>query len=236
MTFGIQNKIQMRLLAGHKNPLTLFRLRAAARDSHSLLSADEAFLLHELANAQAVLPGVMAEFGVYRGASAALICQVKGETPLHLFDTFEGLPAPADHEEQVFSKGQFPGTLASVKQALAEFPEVHYHPGIFPASTEGLDSLRFSFVHLDVDLHDATLAGLAFFYPRMVPGGIILTHDYSIIEGVSRAFTRFMADKPERVIELSTTQAMVVCQPGAHAAEQRNDRAILHAAPDSAAA
>ena len=44
----------------------------------------------------------------------------------------------------------------------------------------------------------------------MVPGGIIITHDYSIIPGVASACRQFLQDKPETMIELPTTQAMLV--------------------------
>ena len=47
----------------------------------------------------------------------------------------------------------------------------------------------------------------------MLPGGIILTHDYSTLyAGVARAFTDFLRDRPEAVIELPTTQAMIIVQ------------------------
>lgn len=220
MTFGIQNKIQMKLLAGHKCGQKLKRLRNAADASHSLLSTDEAFLLHELAHAQAALPGALAEFGVYRGASASILCGIKGDRPLHLFDTFAGLPSPSGKECGIFSEGQFTGSLSSVRHLLKRYEKVHFHVGLFPGTTVGLEDLRFSFVHLDVDLYDATLAGLEFFYPRMVPGGIILTHDHSIIDGVARAFDEFLADKPERLIELPTTQAMILRSPSAKTAAE----------------
>ncbi|CAI9121126.1 TylF/MycF/NovP-related O-methyltransferase [Brytella acorum] len=224
LTCGLQNRLQMSLLAGHKKPVTIERLRDATRRSASLLSSDEAFMLHEFAQAQAALPGVMAEFGVYQGASAAVLCAAKGSRPLHLFDTFEGLPEPSTKDGKVFSSGQFKGTLPRVKNALRGYTDVHYHRGIFPETAHGLEDLRFSFVHLDVDLHDATLAGLEFFYPRMVPGGIILTHDHSIIEGVARAFSEFFGDKPERVIELATTQAMVIRSAPAEAGKLREQQ------------
>ncbi|NLE39771.1 MAG: macrocin-O-methyltransferase, partial [Pirellulaceae bacterium] len=54
------------------------------------------------------------------------------------------------------------------------------------------------------------LACLEYFYPRMIPGGIILSHDYDILAGVMKAFHEFFADKPESIIELPTTQCMVV--------------------------
>lgn len=210
LSFGVHNRIQAMLLSGHKHPVTLRRLRKAASGTDSLLSSDEAFLLHELAHAQAGMEGDFAEFGVYQGASAELLCMVKGSRTLHLFDTFEGLPSPGERERAIFEKGEFCGTLDTVRRKLAGYGQVSYHPGFFPDSAAGLKERRYSFVHLDVDLHEATLAGLSYFYPRMVPGGIIVTHDYSIIEGVASAFSAYLADKPERVIELPTTQAMII--------------------------
>jgi len=210
LTFGVHSAIQMKLLGGHKHPVTLRRLKQARADTDSLLSSDEAFILHELAQAQAIYEGDLAEFGVYRGASAELLCMVKAHRTLHLFDTFEGLPAPKGKERKVFVKGEFNGSLKSVERKLSGYENVVFHPGFFPDSAAGLGEERYSFVHLDVDLYEATLAGLTYFYPRMIPGGIILTHDYSIIDGVSLAFSEFLADKPEHVIELPTTQAMII--------------------------
>jgi hypothetical protein len=48
------------------------------------------------------------------------------------------------------------------------------------------------------------------FYPRMMPGGIILTHDYSYLNGVRAAFTEFLATRRERAIELPTSQAILI--------------------------
>ncbi len=88
---------------------------------------------------------------------------------------------------------------------------MHYYCGYFPQSATTLDpSLKFSFVHMDVDLYDSTLSSLNFFYERMLPGGIMLSHDYSILEGVRTAFHEFLSDKPEGLIELPTTQAMII--------------------------
>ena len=207
---GTQNRLQMGLLAGHKCPTVISTIKRSRRGAEALLSSDESFVLHAVAGAQAALDGDFAEFGVYEGSSARLLCEVKQDRMLHLFDTFAGLPPPGGEEGRVFVAGHFRSRLDAVRAALAPFPGVHFHPGFFPGSATPLGSHRFSFVHLDVDLEDSTHAGLSFFYERMVPGGIILTHDYSVIPGVARAFARFLADKPERVIELPTTQAMVI--------------------------
>ena len=52
----------------------------------------------------------------------------------------------------------------------------------------------FSFVHLDVDLYQSTKDGLAWFYPRLNRGGILISHDYSNADGVRKAFDEFFAE------------------------------------------
>ncbi len=207
---GASNRLQMMLLSGHKSPSTLTALRQARRGAEPLLSNDEMFVLHELGRAQSGLDGDFAEFGVYEGCSARLLSEVKGERTLHLFDTFGGLPIPNAREGRVFASGHFSATLDGVRRKLASFDKVCFHPGLFPQTASGLGDCRFALVHLDVDLEESTRAGLEFFYPRMLPGGILVTHDYSIVPGVAAAFDSFLSDKPETLIELPTTQAMLI--------------------------
>jgi len=210
LTIGLFAQLELLILRGHKDHSTLASIRRCRRGTESLLTGNEAFLLHSLARAQRSLRGAMAELGVYQGSSARIICEAKGNSALHLFDTFSGFPEPGEGESHIFARGQFAASLSSVRSALGAYGEVHFHPGVFPQSAAGLDELRFSLVHLDVDLYASTLAGLEFFYPRMVPGGIIVTHDYSTLPGVAQAFSTFLAKKRRAIIELPTTQAMVV--------------------------
>jgi hypothetical protein len=65
-------------------------------------------------------------------------------------------------------------------------------------------------VHFDVDLYESTKACLEFFYPRMIVGGVMLSHDYSLLAGVRKAVDEFLQDKPEKPIELPSTQCMIV--------------------------
>ncbi len=176
------------------------------------MSAFEQYLVYALARAQRSLPGAMAEVGVYRGASAKLICEVKDHKALHLFDTFAGLPEATEQDRGVHRTGQYACSLEAVQAYLAKYDNVHYHPGLFPDSTAGIEEQQYCFAHFDVDLYASTLACLEYFYPRMVRGGIMLSHDYGMLAGVEQAFQEFFADKPEDIIEQPTTQCMVVKQ------------------------
>ena len=210
--FGLRlwSRLQFSALGGRKDPEIVAVLRQIYRQRRSLLSAFEQYLVYGAARAQAKRPGAMAEVGVYNGASAKLICEAKGEKTLRLFDTFTGLPESTPEDRAVHRPGQYECSLESVQRYLAGYENVHFHPGLFPESAAAVPEDRYCFVHFDVDLYAGTLACLQYFYPRMIPGGIILSHDYGLLAGVQQAFDEFFADKPEGIIDQPTTQCMVV--------------------------
>jgi O-methyltransferase len=167
-----------------------------------------------LARSVARLPGEMAEVGVYQGGSARILAAGSGGAGLHLFDTFSGMPRSDANRDGGFAEGDFADTsLPAVQAFLAGYPGIHFYPGLFPATAAGLpEALRFKLVHLDADLHASTLAGLGFFYSRLVRGGVLVAHDYNdpTVPGVRAAFEEFMPGKPETLIELWDTQCVFV--------------------------
>jgi O-methyltransferase len=143
------------------------------------------------------IPGDMAEAGVYNGKSSRFIHIFAPEKVLYLFDTFEGFTGlDPDFRE------------TSVQEVLKLFRDpskIVIKKGIFPTTTKGMENHRFAFVSLDMDLYDSILDGWKFFYPRVSKGGYIFVHDYNspISEyGTHRATNDFLADKPEKIIEL----------------------------------
>jgi hypothetical protein len=177
-----------------------------------LLNYSEACQIISAVTATARIPGDLAEVGVAYGASAKLILEYSKNKTLHLFDTFAGLPAPDGSDSAKFQGGDFRSDVHSVRDYLgtSSASRVAFHVGLFPATTAPVENTTFSFVHLDVDLYQSTLDGLRFFYPRLSPGGILISHDYVSADGVNRAFQEFFADKPEPVIEVTGYQCMVV--------------------------
>lgn len=192
-------------------------------DLHAQLLKDECgeqrlaerYNLYTLAKATSHLPGALAEAGVYRGGSAKILCTVKGNNPLYLFDTFEGMPRVNKATDGHFSQGNFADTgYESVAAYLYSFTNVHFYKGFFPDSAIGKEPEKqsYRFVHLDLDIYESTFNALGFFYPRMVSGGIIVSHDYSNLNvpAVKKAFHDFFKDKKEAVIPLWGSQCMVV--------------------------
>lgn len=171
---------------------------ALERGSLLLNGFEAATVMHFVVSTEG-LDGAIAELGTFAGGSARLICAVKGDTPLYLFDTFEGLPELASADAGgPWRKGMFAYSESAVREYLAEFNEVHLLSGLFPSTAGPIAAKRFRFVHLDADLYEPTKAGLDFFYPRMASQGVILIHD-SHAAGPSRALREFLADKPERL-------------------------------------
>lgn len=207
---GLWSKLQVASLRARKNPEIVALLDSIVREGRSLLSAFEQYNIYSLAKAQSSREGSLAEVGVYRGASARLICEVKGDKPLHLFDTFEGLPKSAPEDRGIHKEHQYAVRLEEVQEYLKKFPNVHFHKGLFPDSAKDVPEQQYSFAHFDVDLYEGTKACLQYFYPRMIPGGIMISHDYGLLAGVEKAFDEFFQDKPEKIIDLPTTQCMVI--------------------------
>lgn len=213
--FGIRSwsRVMMAALGSRKDKEALKLIRQVFRDNRSLMTSYEMWIIYSLARAQMKMPGAIAEVGVYKGASAKIISELKGDKALHLFDTFEGLPQASEHDRGVHKIGQYTCSLESVQDYLQGYPNLHYYKGLFPDSAINVSDDRFCLAHFDVDLYEGTKACLEYFYPRMIPGGIMVTHDYDILAGVRKAFEEFLADKPESLIELPTTQCMVVKLP-----------------------
>jgi len=156
------------------------------------------------------IPGDMAELGVYRGLSARLIHHYLPERKLYLFDTFTGFDE-RDVKAELAATGRQTDraafTQTEVKKAWANIAplnsNVEVFPGFFPESAPAfLARKQFAFVHLDADLHDPILAGLSFFYDKVVPGGFILVHDYNSWLGARKAVTEFFRGKPETPIPM----------------------------------
>jgi O-methyltransferase len=181
----------------------------------TLVSADRCFMLHQLVRHAGALDGDMAEVGVYRGGTARLLARSCPHKTMHLFDTFSGLPKP-DQQWDRLPESDFKDTsLAEVKHFLADCVNVRFYPGLFPDTAQDLRGLRFCFAYADADLYESTRSCLTFFYPRLVPGGVLVIDDYNWQEcpGVKQAVGEFLQDKPERPIVARRYQCVIIKLP-----------------------
>jgi O-methyltransferase len=161
-------------------------------------------------DAVAGVAGDLAELGVYRGGVARLLATSCPARTVHLFDTFTGIPWDGyDVGLDRHQPGEFSTRLNDVCEYLADCPNVSFHPGLFPGTATGD---RFAFVHLDADLYASTWAGLAYFWPRLSPGGAVVLDDWRWpwCPGVAKAVADYFGAKPPTLSETAPYQLTII--------------------------
>lgn len=165
--------------------------------------------LQDFAKISQHLEGSVAELGVYRGDFARYINESFQEKTLYLFDTFEGFTHSDVSKDSTMahSLGAKHFANTSVELVLSKMPykeRCAIKKGWFPQSAVGLENERFCFVNLDCDLYEPILAGLRYFYPKMVRGGVILCHEYFSqgYVGVREAVMEFIAESSDEIYTL----------------------------------
>ena len=210
---NLNTKFQFRLLSFYNDKKIIDLIKIVKKEVDFAFFPIEAYHVYSIAKSQSKLEGDMAEVGVYQGGSAKLISEVKNEKELHLFDTFEGLPKVSERDTHFgtsyWKTGEFSNTsLENVENYLSNYKNIFCYKGKFPDTSEPIKTKKFSFVHLDVDLFQSTIDCLEFFYPRMINGGIILTHDYHT-DGVKQAFNEFCKNEKIPQIQLLGSQCII---------------------------
>lgn len=184
--------------------------------------------LYHVALAASSVPGDTAECGCFRGAGSYMImkatqaehARVTGRIH-HIFDSFEGLSEPDAQDIQSetgrssWRKHDLSAQEHVVRRNLKGAGDFRCHKGWIPERFGDVADRNFALVHIDVDLYQPTRDSLAFFYPRMNPGGFIVCDDYGSVRcpGARRACDEFMADKPEKIIRLTSGQSLIVRLP-----------------------
>jgi hypothetical protein len=162
------------------------------------------------------LEGDLAELGVYKGNTATLLAAYArrlGATA-YMLDTFEGFNQDdlvgIDADAKV---GSFSDTSLDAVRGLVGEGGVRFIKGYFPAAAAELpQNGTYCFVHIDCDLFAPIKSGIEYFYPRLVPGGFLIAHDYSSLHwnGAEKAVDEFFLDKPECPIPLPDCAGSVV--------------------------
>ena len=161
------------------------------------------------------IAGDVAELGVYKGNTAAILARFAERigSRCYLFDTFEGFAERDMSGVDAGSPMAFRDTRLDDVRELVKSDAGVYVQGWFPESLAQLDvDPRFALVHIDCDLYKPMKAGLEYFYPRMVSGGVLVMHDYMSLywRGVEQAIDEFLVDKPERLVCIPDKSGTVV--------------------------
>ncbi len=183
-------------------------------EGHTVVTPDRAYLIRQLSLSCRDIEGDYAECGVFRGGTSYLIAEaINGsDKTLHCFDTFEGMPITARNDPSGHKPGEMGETSEKfVDDYLKQF-KTELHAGFIPLTLLDVREKQFAFVHIDLDIYRSVHDAVAFFYPRMSKGGIMLFDDYGFYgyqEAAKKAVDEFFESK-EPVIMLPTGQAMII--------------------------
>jgi predicted O-methyltransferase YrrM len=178
--------------------------------------SDALALLREKAGSTDV--GDYLEFGVYYGSSTLSMWRALTEggfdgVRLFGFDSFEGLPESAAHEDGgEWAPGQFAMSERRTRRRLMEEgvdpSRLHLVPGWFDdtatdATARRLGIERAGVVLVDCDLYSSTRTALAFVHPRLSRHTVLLFDDWTTSDlhekdmGEKRAFEEWLEEHPE---------------------------------------
>lgn len=198
-----------------------------------LRRAQRAYNLARYFHRNLPLTGARAECGVLHGFSALLLSRVALSTDpqftgagLHLVDSFEGLSQPTPRDaireralpdgsvrfEYGARQGDMASSLEHVQRVLRAFSGITFHKGWIPDVLGSLPEAAWTFVHIDVDFYEPTLACLEYFVPRLASGGVIINDDYAspLFPGGGRAWDDYCNPQKLMFTVLDTGQAVFV--------------------------
>ncbi len=167
----------------------------------------------------AKVPGAYVECGVWRGGSsmaAALGFLAAGDArPLYLFDTFEGMSEPSEHDRRAADNTSASVLLdhsgesdkiwcrASIEDVAANMATTGYESeNIQLCKGKVEDTLpmqapdQISILRLDTDWYESTKHELIHLYPKLSVGGVLIIDDYGYWDGARKAVDEYFSDKP----------------------------------------
>jgi len=161
--------------------------------------------------------GAVVECGVWRGGSsmaAALMLRELGaaDRDLYLFDTFEGMSEPGEHDRRarggvaaaellatsakqakVWAYSPLDEVRANLRSTGYPMERVRFVQGKVEDTIPGRAPGKIAILRLDTDWYDSTRHELEHLYPRLAVGGVLIIDDYGAWEGARRAVDEFIA-------------------------------------------
>ncbi|MEZ5366460.1 MAG: TylF/MycF/NovP-related O-methyltransferase [Bryobacterales bacterium] len=156
--------------------------------------------------------GAFVECGVYRGGCggvmAALAAEADPPRRTWLFDSFEGLPEPSEHDRanRQAAAGEYAAPIDDVRRLL--FDELRLDPASIAIEKGWFDQTLpdtapqigpISVLRLDADLYESTRCCLENLYDQVEPGGFVIVDDYLGWPGCRKAVDEFLAGRGHRV-------------------------------------
>jgi O-methyltransferase len=161
--------------------------------------------------------GAVVECGVWRGgsamAAALMLCDLgAADRDLYLFDTFEGMSEPGEHDRRardaagaaellaastkaakVWAYSSLDEVRANLQSTGYPMERVRFVQGKVEDTIPEHAPDRIAILRLDTDWYVSTRHELEHLFPRLAVGGVLIIDDYGAWEGARRAVDEFVA-------------------------------------------
>jgi len=162
------------------------------------------------------IEGAIVECGVWKGGSsmAALLALVRRSDfsrEVWLYDTYEGMTAPGEHDaeanKQLFAshsrddgssdwcRAELGEVFANIESCGYPMAQMKFIKGRVEKTIPGALPDRISVLRLDTDFYESTRHELEHLYPRLSSGGILMIDDYGAHAGAKRAVDEFLLEE-----------------------------------------
>ncbi len=167
------------------------------------------------------LPGDFVECGVNTGIYSLAVCEYtdfnKTGKRFWLFDTFNGIPEQQMSERERKLRGgenprMYPDCFELARRNFAAFPAATLVRGIVPDTLRTVPIERVCYLSLDMNIAAPERAAIEYFWPKLVPGAIVILDDYawSGYEEQKTAMDGFAAVAGVQVLTLPTGQGILL--------------------------
>ncbi len=182
------------------------------------------------AESAARLGGDFVECGVNRGFLSSAIMQYLDWDSLgrmfYLLDTFAGIDeryiSDEERKKGVMARnktqidtGFYVTAVESVAANFSQWKNRRIIQGPVPETLPQVDSQRIAYLSLDMNCAPPEIAAAEFFWPRLVPGAIVLMDDYAYFgyEPQKAAFDKFAEARGIPMLSLPTGQGLFIKPP-----------------------
>ena len=171
------------------------------------------------------IEGAIVECGVWKGGSMLAVAKTlkalgDESRELYLFDTFEGMTAPTEHDRSfdddqaarqlANSNRQDPASvwcyadLESVRRTLSlsayDSQRMHFVPGPVEQTIPEHAPDKIALLRLDTDWYESTRHEFEHLFPRLSTGGVLIIDDYGHWKGSRQATDEYLEKHGVRML------------------------------------
>lgn len=183
---------------------------------------------------RAGIAGAYVECGVWRGGSsmaAALGLTATGNRTrdLYLFDTFEGMSEPSQHDrraeddtsavalldragtaDKIWCRASIEDVTANMASTGYPADKIHLCKGKVEDTLPAQAPDMIAVLRLDTDWYESTRHELEHLYPRLAVGGVLIIDDYGYWAGARKAVDDYFVDRPILLSRIDQTGRMAI--------------------------